>query len=33
MVDHTSSGSSYLPTDQIAAWGQGIAQVVRTLAG
>jgi cytochrome oxidase Cu insertion factor (SCO1/SenC/PrrC family) len=33
MVDHTASGSSYLPTDQIAAWGRGIAQVARTLAG
>lgn len=33
MADHTSSGSSYLPADQIAAWGQGIAQVARTLAG
>jgi cytochrome oxidase Cu insertion factor (SCO1/SenC/PrrC family) len=33
MVDHTSSGSSFLPADQIAAWGHGIAQVARTLAG
>ena len=32
-VDHTASGSSYLPADQIAVWGQGIAQVARTLAG
>ena len=33
MADHTSSGSSYLPAGQITAWGQGIAQVARTLAG
>jgi cytochrome oxidase Cu insertion factor (SCO1/SenC/PrrC family) len=33
MVDHTSSGSSYLPADQIGAWGKGIAQIARTLAG
>jgi cytochrome oxidase Cu insertion factor (SCO1/SenC/PrrC family) len=32
MADHTSSGSSYLPAGQITAWGQGIAQVARTLA-
>ena len=32
MVDHASSGASYLPADQITAWGQGIAQVARTLA-
>jgi cytochrome oxidase Cu insertion factor (SCO1/SenC/PrrC family) len=32
MADHTSSGASYLPAGQIAAWGQGIAQVARTLA-
>jgi cytochrome oxidase Cu insertion factor (SCO1/SenC/PrrC family) len=31
MADHTSSGS-YLPAGQITAWGQGIAQVARTLA-
>jgi protein SCO1 len=30
-ADHTSSGSSYLPADQIAAWGRGIAQVARVL--
>lgn len=30
-VDHSASGSSYLPADQISAWGQGIAQVARTL--
>ena len=33
MADHTSSGTSYLPADQITGWGQGIAQVARTLAG
>jgi cytochrome oxidase Cu insertion factor (SCO1/SenC/PrrC family) len=33
MVDHTGSGASYLPADQITGWGQGIAQVARTLAG
>ncbi len=32
MADHTASGGSYLPASQIAAWGQGIAQVVRALA-
>jgi cytochrome oxidase Cu insertion factor (SCO1/SenC/PrrC family) len=32
MADHTSSGSSYLPAGQITTWGQGIAQVARTLA-
>ena len=32
-ADHTTSGASYLPADQIAAWGQGIAQVARLLAG
>lgn len=32
MVDHTTSGSSYLPANQLAAWGQGIAQVARQLA-
>jgi cytochrome oxidase Cu insertion factor (SCO1/SenC/PrrC family) len=31
-ADHTTSGRSYLPPDQIAAWGQGIAQVARLLA-
>ena len=33
MADHTSSGASYLPAGQINAWGQGIAQVARVLAG
>jgi cytochrome oxidase Cu insertion factor (SCO1/SenC/PrrC family) len=32
MADHTSSGASYLPAGQITTWGQGIAQVARTLA-
>ena len=31
-VDHTSSGGSYLPPGQTAAWGRGIAQVARLLA-
>ena len=33
MADHTSSGASYLPAGQISGWGQGIAQVARTLVG
>jgi len=33
MVDHSPAGSAYLPADQLAAWGQGIAQVARHLAG
>ena len=32
-ADHTASGTSYLPAGQLAAWGQGIAQVARALAG
>jgi protein SCO1 len=32
MADHSSSGGSYLPAGQIAAWGQGIAQLARILA-
>lgn len=32
-VDHNASGSSYLPTDQINAWGHGIADLASTLAG
>ena len=32
-ADHTSSGASYLPADQVAAWGRGIAQVATLLAG
>jgi cytochrome oxidase Cu insertion factor (SCO1/SenC/PrrC family) len=31
MVDHTSAGFSYLPGDQLAAWGRGIALVARQL--
>jgi cytochrome oxidase Cu insertion factor (SCO1/SenC/PrrC family) len=31
MVDHTGSGSSYLPAGQLASWGQGIALVARQL--
>lgn len=31
MADHTSSGTAYLPPGQISSWGQGIAQVARTL--
>lgn len=30
-VDHTASGSSFLPPDQITSWGQGIAQLARTM--
>jgi hypothetical protein len=29
MVDHAASGSSYLPANQFASWGQGIALVAR----
>ena len=32
-ADHTSSGTSYLPADQLAAWGRGIAALARSLAG
>jgi hypothetical protein len=32
MVDHNASGSSYLPANQLASWGQGIALVARHLA-
>ena len=32
-ADHTAAGDTYLPADQIAAWGRGIAQVARNLAG
>lgn len=31
MVDHATSGSSYLPADQLAGWGNGIALVARHL--
>jgi len=33
MVDHTASGSSYLPAGQLASWGRGIALVAWQLAG
>ena len=33
MVDHAKSGRSYVPADELAAWGQGIAQVARHLSG
>jgi protein SCO1 len=33
MVDHTKSGSAYLPANQLAASGHGIAQMARQLAG
>ena len=32
-VDHTKSGTSYLPASQQIAWGHGIALVARQLAG
>ena len=32
-VDHTKSGASYLPADQIITWGHGIATLARSLAG
>jgi len=32
MVDHGSSGSSYLPAGQLASWGHGIALVARQMA-
>lgn len=32
-ADHTKSGNSYLPADQIATWGRGIAALARSLAG
>jgi cytochrome oxidase Cu insertion factor (SCO1/SenC/PrrC family) len=31
MVDHTASGSSYLPAGQLASWGRGVALVARQL--
>jgi len=31
MADRTSNGTAYLPASQIAAWGNGIALVARTL--
>ena len=32
VVDHTSTGTAYLPGGQIASWGHGIALTVRSLA-
>jgi hypothetical protein len=32
MVDHNTSGTSYLPANQLASWGHGIALVARHLA-
>jgi hypothetical protein len=32
MVNHTASGSSYLPAGRLASWGRGIALVARHLA-
>jgi cytochrome oxidase Cu insertion factor (SCO1/SenC/PrrC family) len=32
MVDHTASGSAYLPARQIAAWGTGLARLAGDLA-
>jgi cytochrome oxidase Cu insertion factor (SCO1/SenC/PrrC family) len=31
-VDHTQQGSAYLPADQLAAWGRGIAILARDVA-
>jgi cytochrome oxidase Cu insertion factor (SCO1/SenC/PrrC family) len=33
MADHAPAGSSYLPADQLSAWGQGIALVAQHLLG
>jgi cytochrome oxidase Cu insertion factor (SCO1/SenC/PrrC family) len=33
MVDHTASGTAYLPAGQVASWAHGIALVARHLAG
>jgi protein SCO1 len=33
MADHTASGTSFLPADKLASWGQGIALVARHLVG
>ncbi|MDE3092331.1 MAG: SCO family protein [Acidobacteriota bacterium] len=32
MADHSTTGAAYLPASSLASWGQGIAQVVRSLA-
>lgn len=31
VADHTKSGSAYLPADQLASWGHGIALLARNL--
>ena len=31
MVDHNARGTAYLPADQLASWGRGIALVSRQL--
>jgi cytochrome oxidase Cu insertion factor (SCO1/SenC/PrrC family) len=31
MADYTKAGTAYLPADQLTSWGQGIAQVAKTL--
>jgi cytochrome oxidase Cu insertion factor (SCO1/SenC/PrrC family) len=33
VIDHTSSGASYLPGGQITSWGRGIALTARSLVG
>ena len=33
MVDHTSSGNSYLPAGPLASWGKGISLVATGLTG
>jgi cytochrome oxidase Cu insertion factor (SCO1/SenC/PrrC family) len=33
MVDHTAGGTAYLPGQQIASWGQGIAAVAQSVMG
>ena len=31
VADHTKSGTAYLPADQLAAWGHGLALLARDL--
>ena len=33
VVDHTKKGKSFLPANQLAAWGRGIAQVAKATLG
>lgn len=33
MDDHTKAGTAYLPANQLASWGQGIALIARGLVG